>query len=333
MLTVRENFLQTIHRDGKPDRLVNGYEFMGLIVPDPLLKASNHGLRRGEQGKDAYGVVWTWSEDQPAAAPLPHADVLVIKDVTAWEDTLVFPNLEALDWSGAKEHAAALAGTDKFSAAFFPSGLFERLHFLMGFENALVNLMIEPDATKALIEAIGKHRMRYAELLIENLNPEMFFLHDDWGMKHSLFVSPEVWREMIKPHYEELYGYLRSKDLLIVHHADSFMEPIIGDMADMGIAVWQGVLPENDIIRLQKELDGRMTLMGGIDAAIIDSPSATEDQTRAETRRACETYGPGGHFIPCFTYGGPRDLIFPEGEQYIEDEINRYNQRVYGAAL
>ena len=55
-----------------------------------------------------------------------------------------------------------------------------------------------------------------------------------------------------------------------MHHADSFMEPIIEDMVDLGIDIWQGTLPQNDIPKLQKQLNGRMTLMGGIDASIVD---------------------------------------------------------------
>jgi hypothetical protein len=329
MLTVRENFLETIQADGKPDRLVNGYEFMELIVPDPVMLASSHNLKRGSRGLDGFGITWEWTADQPAAAPLPDASTFVIKDVTRWEETFVPPDLENLDWNDTIARAEAAAGSDKFVTGFFPSGLFERLHFLMGFENALVNLMIEPEATKALIAALGKYRMRYTELIVEKIKPEMFFVHDDWGMKHSLFTSPEVWRDMIKPHYKELYDYLQSKDILIVHHADSFLEPIVEDMVELGVAVWQGVLPENDIVKLQKELGGRMTLMGGLDAGIVDTPTATEEAIRRETRRACETYGPGGHFIPSFTYGGPNDMIFKAGAAIIKDEVDRYNQEVY----
>ena len=42
-----------------------------------------------------------------------------------------------------------------------------------------------------------------------------------------------------------------------MHHGDSFMEPIVEDMVELGIDVWQGVLPQNDIPKLQKQLAGR----------------------------------------------------------------------------
>lgn len=65
-------------------------------------------------------------------------------------------------------------------------------------------------------------------------------------------------------------------------------------MVDLGIDIWQGALPENDIPKLQKQLNGRMTLMGGIDAAIVDRADSTEEEIRKEVRRACQSYGPGG---------------------------------------
>ena len=114
-----------------------------------------------------------------------------------------------------------------------------------------------------------------------------------------------------------------------MHHADSFLEPIIEDMVELGIDVWQGVLPQNDIKRLQAQLAGRMTLMGGIDAAVVDRPDSTEEEIRADVRKACESFGPGGHFIPCITYGAP-GTIYPQGDRFIDDEIDRYNKAAYG---
>lgn len=152
--------------------------------------------------------------------------------------------------------------------------------------------------------------------------------HDDWGSKNSLFVSPEVWREFIKPQYTKTYKYMKDHGVIVMHHADSYMEPIVEGMVEIGVDIWQDVLPENDIVKLQKQLNGRMTLMGGIDASIVDRADSTEEDIRKEVRRACETYGPGGHFIPCITYGGP-GCLFPHVDPIIDDEIAKYNKEVY----
>lgn len=32
-----------------------------------------------------------------------------------------------------------------------------------------------------------------------------------------------------------------------MHHADSYLEPIVEDMAEIGVDIWQGVLNTNNI--------------------------------------------------------------------------------------
>ena len=106
------------------------------------------------------------------------------------------------------------------------------------------------------------------------------------------------------------------------------MEPIVEDMAEIGVDIWQGVLPTNNIKTISEKVGDRMLLMGGIDS-VIDRDDATEEEIRKETRRACEEYAPGGHFIPCITYGGP-GCLFPHVDPIIDDEIDKYNKEVYG---
>ena len=115
---------------------------------------------------------------------------------------------------------------------------------------------------------------------------------------------------------------------MVIHHADSFLEPLAEDMVDLGIDIWQGVLNTNNILKLQEQLQGRMTLMGGVDSW-VDRPDSTEAEIRAEVRKVCETYGPGGHFIPSITYGRPGTL-YPHVNPTLVDEIRKYNQETYG---
>ena len=100
-------------------------------------------------------------------------------------------------------------------------------------------------------------------------------------------------------------------------------------MVDIHIDVWQGILPQNDIVKIQKQLNGRMALMGGIDAAVVDRPDASEEVIRAETRRVLETYCPQGNFIPCITYG-LGGTFYPHVDKFIDEEIDRYNREVFG---
>ena len=114
-----------------------------------------------------------------------------------------------------------------------------------------------------------------------------------------------------------------------MHHADSYLMPIIQDMVDLHIDIWQGALPQNDIVKVLQETEGRMTVMGGLDAAIVDRADSTEEEIRAETRRACDEYAKYGHFIPCITYGGP-GTVYPQADKFIDDEIDRWNMEHFG---
>ena len=104
------------------------------------------------------------------------------------------------------------------------------------------------------------------------------------------------------------------------------------DMIDLHIDLWQGVLPQNDIPRLQEQITGRMALMGGIDAAIVDRADSTEDEIRTETRRVCEELHPERQLYSlAITYGGP-GTIYPQGDQYINDEIDRFNEEHFNVS-
>lgn len=54
--------------------------------------------------------------------------------------------------------------------------------------------------------------------------------------------------------------------------------------------IWQGVIPENDIVGIQKNLNDALPMQGGIDVPAIDSEGMPEEKVRAEIRRAFDTY-------------------------------------------
>ena len=331
MLTKKQNFLETLKPDGKPDRLVNDYEFVVPVMIDPLQRYTRGMRKKGCTTKDRWGTTYLWPETQMFA--FPSEDDLVCPDVTEWKNTVKVPDLIAncsdpALWEDAKAAAAKVNRDEQLVMSFMGTGIWEQAHNLMGISNLCMALYEEPEDTLELLEAIGEYRFQYTKLLVDNLHPDIIISHDDWGSKYSMFISPAMWREFIKPQYVKMYNYMKENGVLIMHHADSWCESIAEDMVDLGIDVWQGVLNTNDIPKLQEQLKGRMTLMGGIDS-IIDRPDATEEEIRFQVRKALDAYAPGGHFIPSITYGLPGTL-YPHVNPIMTDEIAKYNKEVYG---
>ena len=68
MLTPRENFLETI-RGGSPDRYVNQYEALGMIM-QPIGGSGAGAMKPGGEIVNAWGVTMRYPVGTPAAFPV-----------------------------------------------------------------------------------------------------------------------------------------------------------------------------------------------------------------------------------------------------------------------
>ena len=330
MQTPKEIFLELLKPNGRPERVLKQYEALYMCLNDPINTYLRGNRRRGTVSRDRWGTTISFPADAPGAIPVHTDDLTVCPDVTHWEETVHAPDLAAsctAGWEDCRAAARSAAGEEKLLAGFMGTGIFEQCHFLMGFENTLTALYEHPDEMHRLIDYITDYRLGYVKLLIDNLHPDVIFSHDDWGTKDALFMHPDMWRAFFKEPYRRFYGYIRSRGCIAIHHADSYLVPIVDDMAEIGIQVWQGVLPENDIPALQRHLQGKLVLMGGIGAA-IDRSDATAEEVCDYTRRTLRACCPGGHFIPSITYGLP-GAVYPHIDRYIDETIDAYNAGVH----
>jgi len=328
-MTAKEIFLELLKPDGRPERQLVQYEALQMALGDPAGGFLHKGRRPGATITDLWGTVIEWPEGAPGSMPLVTEENKVIKDITRWRDYVHAPDVvggssDPEAWREVRERVRGLAGDERLVAGFMATGIFEQCHFLMPFREVLTNLYDHPDEMHELIEYITEFRLAYVKQIIDNLQPDAIFSHDDWGTKDALFMKPEMWREFFKEPYRRFYGYIRERGVIAIHHADSYLVPIVEDMAEIGIQVWQGVLPENDIPALQEKLGGRMVLMGGIGAA-IDRADADEEEVRSYVHDALHRYCPGGHFIPSITYG-LAGTVYKHVDPWIDDEIRKYNE-------
>ena len=327
-MTAKEIFLELLKPDGKPERQLVQYEALQMALGDPIGGYLHKGRRPGATITDLWGTVIDWPADAPGSMPIVTDENKVIKDITRWREYVHAPDFipyssDPEAWAGLRAKTRERAGDERLVAGFMATGIFEQCHFLMPFKDVLTNLYDHPQEMHELIDYITEFRLAYVKHLIENLKPDVIFSHDDWGTKDALFMKPDMWREFFKEPYRRFYGYIREQGVIAIHHADSYLAPIVEDMAEIGIQVWQGVLPENNIPELQKRLKGSMVLMGGIGAA-IDREDAGEEEVRKYVHDALHEYCPGGHFIPSITYG-LAGTVYKHVDPWIDDEIRKYN--------
>lgn len=327
----KENLL-ALMSGAKDAPLLNEWEAFAPVFGDPINMYLKAHRKQGHTSIDRFGSEYVWQKGDLSGMVHVTKDNKVIPDIKNWRETLAVPDLNAVngDWSEVQARKAQIEAEGRqLSLGIMVTGLFEQLHALMGFEDTLMNFLRRPKEMIDLCEVLGEYRLGFARLLVENLKPDVILSHDDWGTKHQLFMNPKTFRQFIKPQYMKLYGYLKDNGVIVMHHSDSFAQTIVPDMIEMGVDIWQGALPENDIPAIIREYGRDITIMGGIDASVVDRIDSTEEEIRAEVRRACREYGPCGHFIPAMTYGGPNFYLFPHVQQYVVDEISRYNLETY----
>lgn len=299
-MNLRENAMAVYNRE-QPDFYGDLMDAI-VLVPDPVLMG-DMCPQDGEEHKDSWGTVYVFKPGAPGAHPHVNDSNAVIKDIEKWEEQLKVPSLDNLDWTAAKEVADSVDRNEKFVGFMCAGGLFERTHHLMGMENALVNYLEYPEEMAGILRAIADYKKKYIRMVAEQLHPDIIFYHDDWGSKQNLFLPPRVWRELIKPLQKEISDVIHQCGMIYMHHADCICQPIVTDMVEIGVDIWQGVIAQNDIVEIQRITEGKLAMVGGIDGPKVDIENITEEAIREEVRRAIDTYCPGGRFYPSIPNG------------------------------
>lgn len=320
-LTPRENVMAVLNRQ-QPDYYGDLMAAVELI-PDPVMM-NELPPPDGLEHPDSWGTIYVWKPGAPGPHPRVNETNAVIKDIEHWEEQLKVPDLDHLDWTLCEQVAASVDRKEKFVCFMFGGGLFERSHHLMGMETALINYLEYPDEMKALLRVIADYKMKYIRMVAEHAHPDIIFYHDDWGSKQNLFLPPRVWRDIIKPLQKEIADCIHDCGMIYMHHADCICQPIVEDMVEIGVDIWQGTIAQNDIVEIQRVTKGKLPMVGGIDGPKIDIENITEEEIRAEVRRAIDTYVPGGPFFPSI----PNGICFREWNNSIcMDELAKYGRQ------
>lgn len=325
MSTPKENFLRLMRNDnptwlGDPWSCVNPGGMARAFTTDAVTLIT--GIQPGQVGvKNIWGVTMDWPEGHPGSIPHVTEENKVLKDITCWKDVVHFPDLEHLPWHVTDHMNPPLDRENKLVMVPSFVGLFEFSHFLMGFEDALMNYLEEPEAMYDLLGAYTDWKIQAIDKVIDHLHPDILHQHDDWGNKMNLFIPPTVWRELIKPHYKRFFDHVKSRGVMIQLHNDSVSGSVAEDMVELGIDMWQGVLPQDDIPGIIERTEGKLFLMGGIDMQKIDFPEATQEMVDAEVKRAIDAYMPLGHYMPCAT---SIIAVHPNVDEMLVKAMNKY---------
>jgi uroporphyrinogen decarboxylase len=138
---------------------------------------------------------------------------------------------------------------------------------------------------------------------LEEVGPyiDVLVAGDDLGTDSSLMMSPQVYREMIKPYHGELLAAIKQKTKAkIFFHSDGNVYPLIGDLIEVGVDILNPVQVSagdmGDTARLKREFGKNISFCGAIDTQTV-LPYGTPEEVRAEVRGRIKDLAPGGGYI------------------------------------
>jgi hypothetical protein len=308
-LSPKENYLRTLRHEENEYMPMFGMGFImssdksfaaasdasivGILSPTDSGQPSN-GFR------DGFGVRWVAS-DSALGGQIPAPGEFILKDVTKWKKEITIPDVEAHDWTKIVEQEYSLFNIDRDKQALVfisNAGVWERFADLMGFEEAMVALLEEPEACNELFTAVTDHKIRLAEKAAKYYKADVFMNFDDIATERNLFMSPETYRTMIKPHWKRLHSAVRNLGMIPVQHICGYAETCLEDYLDTGADCWNSCQPTNDIAGILDKYGDRFCIEGGWNTN--GKPSQSEagiEDVKVEVERCFREYGDKKGFI------------------------------------
>lgn len=171
--------------------------------------------------------------------------------------------------------------------------LFERAWALRGFENLLMDMLLDPGFVEDLLERITEIQLglikRYLDLGVDG-----GYFGDDYGAQKNMLFSPQVWRRMIKPRLQRMFAPFRQAGLPVILHSDGQIAEILPDLVEIGLTCYNPVQPE--VIEhscLESTFGSRLAYYGGVSTQTV-LPYGSASEVRQSVAECVARLAPDG---------------------------------------
>jgi uroporphyrinogen decarboxylase len=246
-----------------------------------------------------------------------------------------WPDVESVDMeqikSFIKESKYLYENTDYLICADLPVyGIFELGCWMCGFDDFMTKMALDEEFINKFFEIILQYQKRIIEIYYGAIGKYIHYTAsgDDFATQSSLFVSPNMFRRLIKPYFKERIRYTKEfTKAAYLHHSCGSVFPLIDELVDCGVDILNPLQPKTKNMepwRLKKTYGDRIVFHGGIDIQDI-LPHGTEESIESSVKETIEVLLKDGGYIFAAAHNIQEDVP-PQNVIYMYQTARKYGK-------
>ena len=275
-----------------------------------------------EDSADWFGTQYKYSAVQGTSTP----EKGVFNEIKEWREKVKWPDFDKWDWK--QGYADFVRDESKALCIMYGYGIWEKLYVFEGFEQAFIDLALEPEECREFFERMADHKIGLFQRLNDVYHYDWVSYHDDYGTSHTQFFSVDMWKEIIFPPTLRIINALKDMGTKVIFHNCGHIEPFIPWLIDEFHSDGLWLQPQvNDFEKLVKTYGDRTAIYYQPDIFTMYDPDTTPDQARAYARHIVDTCGahanPGPGAVMA-SYALREDVWHAFNDEIYEYSLNKY---------
>lgn len=173
---------------------------------------------------------------------------------------------------------------------------------LRGYQQFMLDTVAEPKLVEYLLDRLLEWWMAFYEGYLEAIGEyiEYLWVGDDWGQQSGPLISPDNFRQVVKPRFAKLHEFIKSKTKAkIAYHSCGSVYWALQDFAEMGVDIIHPLQPSakdmDDSEKIKREFGARLVFHGGTDNQGLFH--LDRELVVADAKRRIKALAPGGGYI------------------------------------
>lgn len=180
--------------------------------------------------------------------------------------------------------------------------LFDRLYFLRGFENLMIDIATDHPKLPLLIEMLLEYELGLVKKWLE-IGVDVIGFHTDIGTQTSLMISPASFRKYIKPMFKEIFTLIRNAGTHVNLSSDGRLLEIVDDLVECGVSMHDPQFRANTIEGIKKTYKDKMCVNLDLDRQMFPFCKPEDIYAQVEEAKKELNYPKGGLMIQGSVFG------------------------------